>query len=306
MYMKILITGACGFLGRNLVRQLFDYELVLMDQHPNLFDEAVRESWFYDYPIFHADINENIDVIKRKLKGVDIVIHLANKTRIQPSWTEYEQYYRTNITGSQKLFAACQDANVKKFIYVSSSSVYGNNNTLRQHETDKLCPTNPYAVSKLAGEAALTVQAQGQDTELIIVRPFTMYGDFMDFGEEALVIAKFLKAWEEGEPLFIHGNGEQRRDFIHALDAIQGLKLIIEHGRHGDIFNIGTGESVSIKQLADVVSQKQILVPDRKGPVIRTEADISRLKKLGFKPRVKVLEWLTDQVNEHTIKEIIT
>lgn len=303
--MKILITGACGFLGRNLVKVL-PYNLLLMDQPPHLFDEAVREGWFNDVPIFHADINENMSVIKEKLKDIDVVIHLANKTRIPPSWEQYPDYYRTNITGTQQLFEACQSAGVKKFIFVSSSSVYGNNNTLCQNETDRLCPTSPYAVSKMAAEAALTAVADGGNTELIIVRPFTMYGDYMNFGDDSLVIAKFLKAWEEGEPLFIHGTGEQRRDFLHAWDACKGIERIVEAGQHGDIFNLGSGESVSIKQLADIVSQKQILVPDRKGSVIRTEANINKLKSLGWKPTVRVLEWLTEQVDERKLKEIIT
>jgi UDP-glucose 4-epimerase len=195
---------------------------------------------------------------------------------------------------------------VKKFIFASSSSVYGNSNTLIQHETDRLCPTNPYAVSKLAAEAALTSVALGGNTELIIIRPFTMYGDYMAFGDDALVIGKFLQAWENEDPLFIHGNGEQSRDFLHAWDACKGIELIIEHGRHGDIFNLGTGESVTIKQLADIVSQKQVLVPDRKGSVERTQADISRLRALGYKPTVRVLDWLTEQVDERKLKEIIT
>jgi len=303
--MKIMITGACGFLGQNLVRNL-PHKMILMDQPPHLFDEAVRESWFHDQPIFHADINEHMNVIKDKLKDVDVIIHLASKTRIPPSWDQYPDYYRTNITGAQQLFEACQSVGVKKFILVSSSSVYGNNNTLRQHETDRLCPTNPYAVSKMAAEAALTAVAQGGNTELIIVRPFTMYGDYMDFGDDALVIGKFLRAWENEDPLFIHGNGEQSRDFLHAWDACKGIELIIEHGRQGDIFNLGTGESVTIKQLADVVSQKQVLVPDRKGSVERTQADISRLRALGYKPTVRVLDWLTEQVDERKLKEIIT
>ena len=300
--MKIMITGACGFLGRNLVRHL-QHPMILMDQPPHLFEEAVRESWFHDVPIFHADINENIDFIKEKIKDVDVVIHLANKTRIPPSWEQYPDYYRTNITGTQQFFEACQSVGVKKFILVSSSSVYGNNNTLRQHETDRLCPTNPYGVSKMAAEAALTAVAQGGNTELIIVRPFTMYGDYMDFSEDALVIGKFLKAWEDNQPLFIHGTGEQSKDFIHAWDACRALELIIEQGKHGDIFNIGTGETVTIKQLADVVSQKQILVPDRKGAVERTHADISRLKELGWKPTVRILDWLTEQVDERKLRE---
>jgi UDP-glucose 4-epimerase len=194
---------------------------------------------------------------------------------------------------------------IKKFIYISSSSVYGNNGTYRQHETSPLCPTNPYAVSKMAAESALKVQASEEPTELITVRPFTMYGDYMDFGEDALVISKFLTAWKRDEPLLLHGGGNQRRDFIHASDAVDGLLRILNHGSHGDVYNLGSGESVSIKEIADVISSKQIIVPDRRGAVQFTEADISRLKDLGFRPKVRILEWLTHCVNEYKLKELI-
>ena len=304
--MKIMITGATGFLGRNLVRAFPNDELVLTALAPELFDTVqTGESWFQNHKIYHADINENIDVLKDKLQGVDVVIHLASRTRIPPSWTQYKNYYETNIGASQQLLACAQTMGVKKFIYISSSSVYGNNGTSRQTETDRLCPTNPYAVSKMAAESALRVQADDGDTELVIVRPFTMYGDYMDFGHDALVIGKFLTAWEKDEPLLIEGDGEQRRDFLHASDAVAGLQLIVEQGRNGDIFNLGTGESVSVNQLADVVSQKQIRVPARRGHVEYTEADITRLKQLGYAPKVRVLDWLTQCVDEYKLKEII-
>lgn len=303
--MKIMITGACGFLGRNLTKSLNEHELVLIDLPPHLFNESTKESWQHDHLIYHADINEDISIIKDKLRGVDIVIHLANRARITPSWTQYKSYYQTNIGGSQQLLACCQTMGVKKFIYISSSSVYGNNGTHRQHETSPLCPTNPYAVSKMAAESALKVQANEGPTALIIVRPFTMYGDYMDFSEDALVISKFLTAWEKDEPLLLHGGGHQRRDFIHASDAIDGLIRILNHGGHGDIYNLGTGESVIIRELADVISSKQIIVPDRRGAVQITEADISRLKCLGFKPKVRILEWLTQSINEYKLREII-
>lgn len=304
--MKIMITGATGFLGRNLIGKLTDHDLVLIDLPPDMFDESVRESWWHNYKIHHADINDDISTIKDQMKGVDVVIHLANKTRIPPSWTQYKTYYQTNIGATQQIFACAQTMSVKKFIYISSSSVYGNNGSTIQKETDPLMPTNPYAVSKMAAEHALRVQAQDHSTELIIVRPFTMYGDYMDFGKEALVIGKFLTAWEQDEPLMIEGTGQQRRDFIHADDAVEGLKLIIEHGHHNDIFNLGSGESVTVRELADLVSQKQILVPERRGAVFSTHADISRLRALGFKPRVRIKEWLTECVNEYKIKETIT
>lgn len=304
MCMKIMITGACGFLGHNLVRGLSGHDLILIDKPPELFGDQQNASWVGSHELIHVDITENMPLVMGKLEDVDLVIHLANRARIPPSWLEYESYYRTNITGSQSLFHACQLYGVKKFIYISSSSVYGNNGTQIQKETDPLKPTNPYAVSKMAAEAALTVQSTDGPTELIIVRPFTMYGDFMNFGEHSLVVGKFLSAWEKDEPLLLHGGGLHSRDFIHSSDAVDGLKLIIEHGRNGDIFNLGFGESVTIKELADIVSSKQIVVPDRKGAVDVTHADITKLKTLGFSPKVRILEWLTSCVDDYKLKEV--
>lgn len=300
-----MITGARGFLGRNLAEHLQgSYELVLIDRAPDLFDDDESVSWSYRH-VHNCDVFEDIHITKSLMEGVDVVLHLAAQTRIPRSWAMYKDYYNTNISGSAQLFQLAQTMGVKKFVHFSSSSVYGNNGTEVQSEDSTLCPTNPYAVSKLASEWALRVLTPAP-TELIIVRPFTMYGNHMALGENALVIGKFLEALENNEPLMLHGNGEPSRDFLHASDAVMGIRLIIEHGKDGDIFNLGTGRSVSVKQLADCVSSKQVLAPNRRGAVDRTCADITKLRALGFNPQIDVLEWLTaeaDNVKLHTLNK---
>lgn len=305
--MKILITGACGFLGRNLVKYLagFGDELLLTDLPPLLFDDDVpKEGWWMDQKIIHCDIDRDLAGFTRYINGIDTVIHLANRTRIPPSWIDYEEYYQTNIGSTQRLFELCQLKGVKRFIYVSSSSVYGNNSTDSQTEDSTLMPTNPYAVSKMAAEWALRVQVQQGTTELIIVRPFTMYGDFMDQGPDGLVIAKFLTALERDEPLIVHGTGEQRRDFLHSSDAVHGLKLIIDYGRPGDVYNLGSGVTVSINELADIVGQPTVKTNDRLGAVAVTNANINKLKSLGYMPQVSVTKWLTDKVKEIKLRKL--
>lgn len=286
---RIMITGVNGFFGRNLVQAWKDrYELTGLDYEGNANStKEPFDPWHRN--VILQDLTKDSAI--PALDNQDIVVHLAAKTRITPSWNNIASYYETNITASQQLFRRCQQQGVKRFIYFSSSSVYGNRWS-KINESNELRPTNPYAVSKAAAEMALSVQAQLGDTELIIVRPFTMYGDYMNFGEGALAIAKFIMAREKDEPLLIEGHGKKERDFVHASDAVRALELIIERGQHKDIFNIGTGSYTSIKDIANTVSHKQVIVPDRQGAIDRTWADISKIQAFGYQPSVDLLEWL--------------
>ena len=294
---KILITGAAGFLGRNLTDYLQNTcELILTDQHPDKWTHQQLEPR-NSTKITYADIDTDHAVLGNLLEGVDVVIHCANKARIDPSWLTYSEYYLTNITSTHRFFELCQAKKVKKFIYISSSSVYGNNGQTIQTEDGPLVPSSPYAVSKLGAEWALRVQSQkAWITELIIVRPFTMYGKYMDYSAKALMIPKFFKCYVDGDPLLLHGNGEQTRDFLCASDAVVGIGLLIEHGERDRVYNLGSGTSTGIKQIADAISLNQIKVSDRIGQVQSTLADISKLRALGFDPKTDVVEWATAQI----------
>jgi nucleoside-diphosphate-sugar epimerase len=302
--MNILITGALGFLGRHLVEYLnhTEHRVTLVDYTAtNLKGHLVHG----------MDITNEHAKLHQLMQAQDLVIHAANRARIEPSWRNYQQYYDNNITGSQTVFRTAQAMSVKRFVYVSSSSVYGQTSGGPSKEEDPLLPTNPYGVSKMAAEHALRVQAQAGDTELIIVRPFCMYGEFMDRGPDGLVVARFLQDWVQGQSLKLDGGGSQTRDFIHASDAVKGLMAICEQGSAGATYNLGSGDTVSIKELADIVSSNQIETPQRLGHVDCTWADISKLQNLGFEPRVDVREWLTRAVadikikNHNNIKETI-
>lgn len=298
---KILITGANGFFGKNLFEAWYDkYELIGIDMPPELFDSGRTR---INPIIYVCDLREDTHLLHQYLKDVDVVIHCAARARIEPSWNDYADYYDTNITASQTLLRMCQLQGVKRFVYFSSSSVYGNNNCVPQRESDPLCPTNPYAVSKMAAEAALRVQALKGNTELLIVRPFTMYGDYMSFGAYSLAIAKFIRAYQKDEPLMLDGGGHQTRDFVHVSDAIAALELVMLKGTHNEVYNIGSGKVVSIKQLADCISKKQVITPLRVGAVETTHADITKLSLLGYKPKIEVLEWLTQHMKNHILIE---
>jgi nucleoside-diphosphate-sugar epimerase len=300
---KVFITGVNGFVGRNLVKVLRRrHKLTGTDLPPNLSEldpNDPLDPWHNT--IKHQDLTAEYgpDLIG----DASIVIHCAAKTRIGPSWDDYSNYYLTNITASQRLFEHCQRLGVKKFIYFSSSSVYGNNGQAIQREDGSLNPSSPYAVSKMAAEYALRSQALKGDTELIIVRPFTMYGPHMTFGKYALAIANFIKAWQAGEPLQLEGGGNQRRDYVHVWDAAQAIDLIIECGVNGEVYNIGKGENVSIKQIADIISPNQIVTLERIGAVDSTLANIDRLRRIGYDPQVDILDWLNVYLDKLTTRK---
>lgn len=291
---KIFITGVNGFVGRNLVQRWKNqFDLSGCDLRPlwqsNTGSYTLEPFDNWHSQVHHLDLRSNYD--PGILIGSNIVVHCAARTRIDPSWDDYSDYYETNITASQQLFEHCQQQGVAKFIYFSSSSVYGNSDMMQ--EDSRLAPTNPYAISKASAEMALTAQALKGKTELIIVRPFTMYGSFMNVGRDSLAIAKFIQAKQNNSPIRLEGGGDQERDYINVHDAIDALELIIEHGKNGDVFNIGTGTSISIKKIANAISSNQIAVPDRLGAVNRTCANIDKLRALGFTPKVDILEWLS-------------
>lgn len=292
--MNILITGACGFFGRNLVEHLAhsEHRLTLVD---------LQNTTIKGHLVHAMDAVHEHSRLSALMEDKDVVIHAANKARINPSWDHFGLYYDINITGSQNAFRTAQQHGVQKFVYISSSSVYGDISG-PQKEADALLPTNPYGVSKLAAEHALRVQAQKGDTELIIVRPFCMYGEFMDKGSEALVLSKFITAWAEGKALTLDGGGQQTRDFIHATDAVKGLMAIVEHGKNGEVYNLGSGETVSIKELANIVSSNQRIGAARVGNVRCTHADITKIKALGFEPKVRVQDWLTNAMQDLKLK----
>jgi nucleoside-diphosphate-sugar epimerase len=300
---KILITGAYGFLGRNIAESWnSQHNLVGVDLSPDLWQNVSLEAFHRTIPVYHYDLTCDMHHVSQLLTEVDTVIHCANRARIQPSWSEYHSYYETNITASHNLFELAQRQGVKTFVYVSSSSVYGASTQPVQSESDPLVPTNPYAVSKLAAEHALRVQAQRGSTRLIIVRPFTMYGDYMNFGKNGLVIARFLRAWMDREPLLLDAGGYQTRDFVHVSDAVRAIELILDHADHLSTYNIGSGTAVSVKQLADCVSSQQIISPARIGAVAHTCADISKLAQVGYVPKVSVLPWLTTYLDQLKLK----
>lgn len=279
-----MVTGSEGFVGKHVSNKLESrgYSLIKIDKKINSSVEDVSIS---------------------TLRKVDAVVHLANTARIPKSWQDPSKYFENNVNNSVELFRKAQDAGVKQFIYISSSSVYGSSLLDRLNEQTYCKPINPYAISKLATEQCLQAfESINAVTNLVIVRPFTLYGPGQPLKENSLVIGKFINCVLNNQPLSIEGSGLQKRDFLHVDDFAEAMLYLIDKRDTLRIYNVGSGESVSIKQIAEWFDHPVVHVEPRLGRDYDTCADIDKMNKLGWKPTVKLQDWI-NMLKSNNFKE---
>ena len=292
--MKHLVTGGGGFIGSHLVKALIneDNEVVVIDREGRFSD---------DYEFIYADISKedyNLKILEA-LKGVDTVFHLAAKARVQPSIEHPIEFNETNVTGTLTLLELCREAGVRRFVFSSSSSVYGDTTTFPTPETAPTGPMSPYGLQKLIGEQYCQLYAQIHDIETVSLRYFNVYGeDAPTTGAYCLVMGVFTRLKSEGKPLIIYGNGEQRRDFTYVQDVVQANILASKSDKvgKGEVINIGNGDNRSIQQIADVFGGPFDYLPKRLEP-FQTLADNSKAKELlSWNPTGNVEEWLKEHL----------
>ena len=297
--MKALVTGGAGFIGSNLVDKLLEngFEVVVIDN-----ESAECNEKFYWNP--KAD-NHKLDICDYEFtrdlyEGVDYVFHLAAESRLQPAIKNPINAVTKNAVGTCTVLQCAREANVKKVIYSSTSSAYGLNK-YPNVETDPNDCLNPYSVSKVAGEELCKMYTNLYGLKTIIFRYFNVYGERSPTtGQYAPVIGIFLKQNQNNDPLTIVGDGLQRRDFVHVQDVVFANILSavndIDSKYYGQIFNIGSGENISIIEIANQISDNQIYLPPREGEAKTTLADIQKAKTiLNWCPSVKLKEWISLQ-----------
>ena len=280
-----LVTGGAGFIGSHLTGAL-----LARGHKVRVLDNLIygRREWVEaDADFIEGDICDPKTCV-RAVAGMDGVFHAAAMSRAGPSLDNIDACTQTNIVGTQNLLIAARDADVRKVVYSGSSTFYGSQPVPhREYETpaDFL---NFYALSKHVGEDYGLMFDRVFNLPVVILRYFNVYGPRQpQVGAYALVLGVFLRRWLNGEPLIIHGDGDQRRDFIHVRDVVRANVLAMESGRRGEIFNVGSGENISIKALADLISADQIHEARRAGDAEVTLADISRIRAaLGWSPEI--------------------
>lgn len=283
---KIIITGGCGFIGSSLTDFLINkgYEIYIIDNFSNnKITKPNKKSKFYKIDI------RNIDEIN-KIKNVYAIIHLAAIADILISKDNEKKYFNNNLKGFQDVLNFCSNNKIKKLIFASSASVYGNKDKTAVKEHQSLDPGHYYAYSKLIGENMLKLYSKINKFDYTILRFFNIYGP-----KSNAVISTFLAQKLQKKKITIFGNGKQKRDFLYIDDLCDAILKVLENKKaKNETYNLGSGKSISINELKNKLSHKDYINLEKRNDDIEVSiANISKIKKhLNWFPKISIEEGL--------------
>ena len=303
--MKAIVTGGAGFIGSNLVDQLIEdgHDVYVLDDLSSGKKEYVNESAWFEKSVDisnwdHTSYNPG-DLIKDE--GIDTIFHLAARARVQPSIENPIQFNNVNVNGTLNLLKAAVDHGIKRFVFSSSSSVYGNVETLPTPEAHPTNPMSPYGAQKLIGEIYTKVFHEVYDLETVCLRYFNVYGERQPLGGAySLVVGKFIQQRLDGEPMTIRGTGTQRRDFTYVGDVARAniLAATSEKVGHGECINIGNGDNRSVNEIVDMIGGDRINVDPVFEPGETLADNRLALGILGWKPEGNIKKWIESHKKE--------
>ena len=291
-----LVTGGAGFIGSNLVDYLLSkgHQVVCIDNE----SAECNDKFYWNDKAWNinADITD-YKVMRNAFTNVDYVFHLAAEARLQPAIKNPIEAVYKNCVGTTTVLQCAREAGVKRVVYSSTSSGYGNNSSPNIETQPDDC-LNPYSASKVAAEKFCKMYSDLYGLETVVLRYFNVFGERSPTrGQYAPVIGIFQRQRDAGEPLTIVGDGTQRRDFIYVGDVARANELaalmpgVKDH--LGQVFNVGSGVNYSVQEIADAISDNQTYIPKRDGEMETTWSNIDKVNKvIGWKPEVDVLEWI--------------
>ena len=303
--MRILVTGGAGFIGSHLVEKLLaaGHEVVILDDFNDFYDPQIKHAniagFAKDVTVCHVDIRDGAAV--RNLfhrEKVDAIAHLAARAGVRPSIQHAQLYCDTNVSGTLHLLEAARVTGVERFIFASSSSVYGASKTIPFSEEQHLIQTlSPYGATKVAGEFLCSTYSHLYQMRVVALRYFTVYGPRQ---RPDLAIHQFTRRIYAGQPIDQFGDGSTRRDYTYIDDVIQGTMAALQYqGPLYDVFNLGESETIQLKELISAIENalgkkaKVNRLPEQPGDMPLTCADISKARKLlAYKPTTKLSEGL--------------
>lgn len=312
--LKAFVTGAAGFIGSHLSEYLVakGCEVTGVDNFMDYYPRSIKEAniaglrkekafRFVETSLLEADL-------ARLLEGVDVIFHQAAQAGVRASWGEnFRIYSDNNILATQVLLEACRESRIRKFVYASSSSVYGDTTDLPMTESSLPGPVSPYGVSKLAAEHLCRLYYRNFGIPAVSLRYFTVYGPRQ---RPDMAFHRFFRRALEGKRLQVYGDGKQSRDFTHVTDIVHANWFAFEKGTAGEVFNIGGGSRITLNEVISVIKDIVGFDPGvdhqdvQKGDVRHTSADMSKAKEeLGYKPKVSIRDGLKSEYE--WIKELV-
>ncbi|MGD0553151.1 MAG: SDR family NAD(P)-dependent oxidoreductase [Sedimentisphaerales bacterium] len=299
--MKAIVTGAAGFIGSHLCERLLKdgWTVVGVDNFDNFYDPQVKRNNIKNclrnkqFKLVEADIRDSAAMNNVASEGADVIVHLAARAGVRPSIAQPALYTDVNINGTVTLLEAAKKNNIKKFVFASSSSVYGNNKKVPFSEDDNVdFPISPYAATKKAGELICHTYHHLAGISMTCLRFFTVYGPRQ---RPDLAIHKFARLIEDGKPIPVYGDGSMTRDFTYIDDIIDGTVAGIKKCAGYNIYNLGESRPITLNNLIGEIEKalgkKAVIerLPLQPGDVERTYADVTKARRdLGYNPNTDI------------------
>ena len=302
--MKFLVTGAAGFIGSHLCEQLLSegHAVRGIDCFTDYYARSLKEAnlaglWGREgFELIEADIMA-VDAAEL-MEGIEVTVHLAAQAGVRRSWGDnFAIYTHNNLLTTQRLLETAKSSGLRRFVYASSSSVYGDTSDLPMRETSACWPVSPYGVSKLAAEHLCGLYYKNFGVDTASLRYFTVYGPRQ---RPDMAFHRFIRALIEGGTIRLFGDGEQSRDFTFVDDIVAAtISAATAPGAAGQVFNVGGGSRVSVNQviaMLEEITGKSVKVERlemAKGDVRETEADCSKARQiLGYRSKVSLSQGL--------------
>ena len=300
--MRILVTGAAGFVGSHLCERLIERgdTVVGLDNFDPFYARAIKEDNIAQlrdrtqFTLAQGDIRD-AEFVTDLLSSspVDAIVHLAARVGVRPSIADPLGYQDVNVNGTVVLLEAARQLGIKKFVFASSSSIYGNNKKVPFAETDNVdYPISPYAATKKAGELMCYTYSRLYHIDMTCLRFFTVYGPRQ---RPDLAIYKFTELILAGQPIPVFGDGSMQRDFTYVGDIVNGVTAALDRPADYEIYNLGESRPIRLDELIGAIEQalgkKAVIewLPDQPGDVQRTYADVRKAQKhLGYNPQTEI------------------